>query len=49
MRDADNAAKNRRRYWIMLGAVPLVTALLLLVFLLLVGDADRDSFVYTLF
>jgi hypothetical protein len=49
MPDTDAAPRSRRRYWIMLGAVPLVTALLLLAFLLLVGEADRDSFVYTLF
>ena len=49
MAEAGGAAKSRRRYWIMLGAVPVITALLLLAFLLLVGDGDRDSFVYTLF
>jgi hypothetical protein len=42
-------ARRNRKYWIMLGAVPLAAALLLLVFLFLVGDADKDSFVYTLF
>jgi len=41
--------RSRRRYWIMLVAVPVTAALLLLAFLLLVGEADKDSFVYTLF
>ena len=41
--------RSRRKYWIMLVAVPVASALLLLVFLLLVGEADKDSFVYTLF
>ena len=33
----------------MLLGVPLGAALLLLAFLLLIGEADKDSFVYTLF
>jgi hypothetical protein len=33
----------------MLGLVPLVAALLLVAFLLLIGEADKDAFVYTLF
>ena len=41
--------KSRRRYWIMLGVVPVIAALLLLGVLLLIGEADKDSFVYTLF
>jgi hypothetical protein len=49
MSQPDSGQGSRRRYWIMLGAVPLIAALLLLAFLLLVGDADRDAFVYTLF
>ena len=40
---------SRRKYWIMLGVVPLVAALLMIGFLLLVGESGRDSFVYTLF
>ena len=43
------APRSHRRYWIMLVAVPVIAALLLLAFLLLVGEADKDSFVYTLF
>jgi hypothetical protein len=37
------------KYWILLGGVPLVAALLLIGFLLLVSDSSTDSFVYTLF
>ena len=49
MSGPDAARAQRRKYWIMLAAVPLAAALLLLGFLLLVGEAGRDSFVYTLF
>jgi hypothetical protein len=41
--------RSHRRYWIMLVAVPVIAAVLLLALLVLVGEADRDSFVYTLF
>jgi len=33
----------------MLGVVPVIAALLMLGVLLLIGEADKDSFVYTLF
>jgi hypothetical protein len=49
MSDPNAPPKSGRKYWIMLGAVPLVAALLLLAFLLLAGAGDKDSFVYTLF
>ena len=49
MSESDAAHRTRRKYWIMLGAVPLLAAVLLLGFLLLVGESDKDSFVYTLF
>ena len=49
MSDSQPRSRSRRKYWIMLGAVPLITVLLLLAFLLLAGSGDRESFVYTLF
>ena len=49
MAEPEKAGAPRRKYWIMLGLVPLLAALLLLGFLLLVGEGGRDSFVYTVF
>jgi hypothetical protein len=49
MSDPSPRSRSRRKYWIMLGAVPLVAVLLLLAFLLLAGGGERESFVYTLF
>jgi hypothetical protein len=49
MSQPDAGHGSRRRYWIMLGFVPLIAALLLLAFLLLIGESDTDAFVYTVF
>ena len=49
MSEQASEARSRRRYWIMLGVVPVIAALLMLGVLLLIGEADKDSFVYTLF
>ena len=49
MSDPEPPSRARRKYWIMLGAVPLIAVLLLLAFLLLAGEGDQDAFVYTLF
>jgi hypothetical protein len=49
MSEPGTAPRKRRKYWIMFIGVPLLAALVLLVFLLLIGESDRDAFVYTLF